>query len=116
MATISISRTGNLVKEKTKKTSLVKRYLAYVAEQEGYGIYWYLLSIMIFPCVIMIPSIFVLGLLTESYVWFMSLSVLLFYANVMAHVGETKSTFYVPLFHLTTLFMIAVPLITYFIK
>ncbi|MFK7980496.1 MAG: hypothetical protein AB8G86_10970 [Saprospiraceae bacterium] len=116
MATISISKKGTVIKEKTKNVSLISRYIAYTEKQQAHSVYWYMLTIMIFTCGVMIPSIFVMGKITDNYVWFMSLSVLLFYANVMAHIGETKSTFFVPLYHLTTLFMIAVPVITYFMQ
>ena len=116
MATISIATTGKLAKEKAKNVSLLNRYVAYTKKQQAHSVYWYMLTIMIFTCGVMIPSIFIMGKITANYEWFMSFSVLLFYANVMAHIGETKSTFFVPLYHLTTLFMILVPLVTYFMQ
>jgi len=112
MLTTSIAKRINTTAETTKRIPLLSKYIAYAAAQEKHSFYWYLYSIMLFPCVVMIPTIFVYGLLTDHYVWFIGLSVLLFYANVIAHIGETKSTFYVPLFHLTTFIMVIIPLVT----
>jgi len=112
MSTTSIAKRINTTVEATNRIPLLNKYIAYAASKEKYAFYWYLYSIIIFPCVVMIPTIFVYGMLTDHYVWFIALSVLLFYANVIAHIVGAKSTFYVPLFHLTTFIMVIVPLIT----
>lgn len=116
MATISIPKTNNLAKEKAKRISLIDRYIAYTAGEQKNSFYWYILSILVFPCVVMIPTIFVMEMVTTSYVWFISLSVLLFYSNMMAHIGGAKSTFFVPLYHVTVAIMMLIPFITYLIS
>lgn len=116
MATISISKTNNVVKENAKSVSLYKRYLAYTASQQKDSFYWYILSILVFPCVVMVPTIFVMEMVTTSYVWFISLSVLLFYSNMMAHIGGAKSTLFVPLYHATVAIMVLIPFITYLVS
>ena len=115
MATISISKTNNVVKEKAKSISLYNRYLAYIESQQKESFYWYILSILVFPCVVMVPTIFVMEMVTTSYVWFISLSVLLFYSNMMAHIGGAKSTVFVPLYHATVTIMVLIPFITYLV-
>jgi len=92
MLTTSIDKKINFPTETTRKIPFLSRYIAYAAGQEKHAFYWYLYSIMLFPCVVMIPTIFIYGQLTDHYVWFIGLSVLLFYANVIAHIGGAKST------------------------
>jgi len=116
MATISISKTGTLTTEKTKSISLIKRYVAYTAGEQKNSFYWYILSILVFPCVVMVPTIFVMEMVTASYVWFISLSVILFYSNMIAHIGGAKSTFFVPLYHINVAIMVLIPFITYLIS
>lgn len=113
MATISISKTNNLAKEKAKSVSLLQRYMAYAASEQKNSFYWYILSILVFPCVVMVPTIFVMEMVTASYVWFISLSVILFYSNMIAHIGGVKSTLFVPLYHLTVAIMVLIPFVTY---
>ena len=118
MATISIPKAANLTNKKvvkTKKVSLLKRYIAYTAREQKNSFYWYILSILVFPCVVMVPTIFAMGMVTTSYVWFISLSVLLFYSNMIAHIGDAKSTFFVPLYHINVAIMMLIPFVTYLI-
>jgi len=115
MATISISKAKNLAKQKTKKVSLIDRYVAYTKGEQKHSFYWYILSILIFPCIVMVPTIFVMEMVTANYVWFISLSVILFYSNMIAHIGGAKSTFFVPLYHATVAIMVLIPFITYLI-
>ena len=117
MATI----TSNLLREKTKqqsntKPSLLNQYLAYADRQNKAPLIWYFKTIIAIPCVVMIPAILALGMLTSNYIWFAAVTVLLFFANVIAHIGNAKGRFFVPLYHATIAFMILIPLITYLIK
>ncbi len=72
--------------------------------------------IMVFPCVIMVPMIFVMAMATPNYVWFVALTILLFYANVVAHIAGAKSTLYVPLYYVSMSIMILIPIFTYLIN
>ena len=119
MATISIPKTVDLANKKvgkTKKVSLLNRYITYTTGEQKNSFYWYILSILVFPCVVMVPTIFVMEMITASYVWFISLSVLLFYSNMMAHIGGAKSTFFVPLYHINVAIMVIIPFVTYLIS
>jgi len=115
MATISIPKKKKAQIKSVRKPSLLNRYLAYAAGESKNYMLWYLKSILIYPTVIMTSTIFVMGMVTPNFVWFIGLSVLLFYVNVIAHIGGAKSNLYVPLYHATTAIMILIPLITYLI-
>ncbi len=97
--------------EQSSRVNLRERYMAYAKRQEKMNIVWYLKVVIFIPCVIMVPSIFLMAMATDLYIWFVGLSILLFFTNVIAYIAETKSTFYVPLYHLTILIMILIPLI-----
>ena len=53
---------------------------------------------MVIPSVVMIPAIFVMAMATPHYIWFVGLNVLLFFANVIAHIGGAKGSLFVPLY------------------
>lgn len=115
MATI----TTNALKgfETTKKVVVRKsfwtKYLEYADSKADVGVLWYLKVILAIPCVFMVFSIFAMAMLTPNYVWFVGLTIMLFYANVMAHIANTKSRFFIPLYHATILILILTPAITY---
>lgn len=102
-------------KVRTKK-SLWTTYLEYADSKANEGVLWYMKVILAIPCVFMVLSIFAMAMLTPNFVWFAGLSILLFYANVMAHIANAKSRFFIPLYHATILILILIPTITYFIK
>jgi len=118
MATI----TTNAVKEfkTTKKVvakkSLWTKYLEYADSKANESVLWYMKVILAIPCIFMVFSIFAMAMLTPNYVWFVGLCIMLFYGNIMAHIANTKSRFFIPLYHATILIMILIPTITYFIK
>lgn len=118
MATIST----NAIKEiKTTKKVVVKKslwtkYLEYADSKANEGVLWYLKVILAIPCVFMVFSIFAMAMITPNYVWFVGVCIMLFYANVIAHIGEAKSRFFIPLYHATILVMILIPTITYFLS
>jgi len=64
----------------------------------------------------MVFSIIAMAEITPNYVWFVGVTIMLFYANVIAHIAQTKSRFYIPLYHATIATMILIPLITFLIK
>ncbi len=94
---------------------LLKHYWTYVDRQASHKVYWYMLVILAIPCVYMTLSILAMEQMIQHFEYFIGFSMLLFYTNVMVHVGGLKSRVYVPLFHLTTLLFVLIPLITYLI-
>lgn len=120
MATISI-QPGSQTKAKSQVTkqvrpTLIGRYIAMTERAGEESIVWYLKTIIAIPCVFMVLSIFAMAMVTPNYIWFVAVSILLFYANVIVHIAGVKSTTFVPLYHATIAFMILVPAITYFIN
>ncbi len=95
---------------------LLSKYMDYAKAQDKENIYWYMKVIMAIPCVFMVLSIFAMAVMTPNYVWFVGLSIILFYINVIAHIAGTKSSFYVPLYHITVSLFFLIPLITYIIS
>jgi len=118
MATITARTLKGITttKNTVAKKSLWTKYLEYADSKANEGVLWYMKIILAIPCVFMVLSIFAMAMLTPNYVWFIGLSILLFYANVMAHIGGTKSRFYIPLYHATILTFILIPIITYLFK
>lgn len=116
MITTSLIKATVSTNEKSKRGSLLKWYVNYAEKQEEHRFLWYMLSVLFFSCGIMIPTIFLMGIVSDNPVWFISLSVLLFYANIIVHIAEYKSTVFVPVFHLTTAFMVLTPMITLIYK
>lgn len=92
--------------------ALYTQYLAYAKRQEKISMVWYMQVIMVIPCVIMVPTIILMSMATANYIWFVGLTILLFFANVIAFIAGTKSTTYVPLYHASILIMILIPIIT----
>jgi len=106
---------------KTKKTtntrdSLWTRYIAYTDSKSNEGVVSFLKVILIIPCVFMVLSIMAMAEITPNYIWFVGVSMVLFFINVIAHIGETKSRFYIPLYHATLLLFILIPTIAYFVS
>jgi len=97
-------------------SSMVNAYRDYAVSQSKLRMLWYLKVILIIPCVVMVPSIFVMSWATDHYVWFIGFTVVLFFTNLAAYISETKSTFFVPLYHATILTLILVPFITLFLN
>ena len=96
--------------------NISNQYWAYVDRQSDQKVYWYMLAIIAIPCVYMVLSILAMHQMVKHYEYFIGFSMILFYANVIVHIGGLKSRIYVPLFHITTLIFILVPLITYLIN
>lgn len=96
--------------------ALLAKYMDYAKSQDKAGILWFMKVVIAIPCVFMVLSIFVMAMLTPNYIWFVALSMLLFFLNVIVHIAETKSTFYVPLYHITVAVFLLIPFITYLIK
>jgi len=95
---------------------ILKKYRAYAAAQEKLGIYWYLKAVIVIPCCIMVPSIILMEMSTPNFVWFIGLSMILFFSNIMVHIAEFKSTVTVPVYHLSIAIMLIIPIISYFLN
>lgn len=104
----------NIQREYTQPTFLT-RYWAYAEKAQEENVFWFLKTIMVIPCVVMIPAIFAMAMITPHYVWFVGLTVLLFFANVIAHIGGAKGNLFVPLYHATIGILFLIPLVTYLI-
>ncbi|MGK0364825.1 MAG: hypothetical protein ACI85O_001885 [Saprospiraceae bacterium] len=120
MATISIqSGTQTEIKSQVKKQvrpTILNRYIAMTERAGEESIIWYIKTIIAIPCVFMVLSIFAMAMVTPNYIWFVAITILLFYANVIVHMVGVKSTTFVPLYHATIAFMIVVPAITYLLS
>lgn len=91
-------------------------YLAFAERQSNLKVVWFLKVIMVIPCVLMVPTIFLMAMITPNYLWFVGVTMVIFFANVITHIGEAKSTVYVPLYHLSILIMLILPLIIYLLN
>jgi len=90
-------------------------YLEYARRQSQESILWYLKVVIIIPCVLMVPAIIFMSMAMDQYIWFVGLTVSLFFINLISHIVGAQSTFFVPLYHLTVLAMILIPGIAYMI-
>jgi len=99
-------------KPKSVAARLKSRYLDYCESQKNMKIYWYMKAIILLTCVYMVPSITIMAMATEYYIYYVGLSMALFFTNVLAHITGLSSKYYVPIYHGTTLLMIIVPLVT----
>jgi len=89
---------------------LKNRYINYCESQKEMKVYWYMKAIILLTCVYMVPSIMVMALATDYYVYYIGFTILLFYANVLVHIMQVKSIYYISLYHFTCLLMILLPL------
>ncbi len=106
-------KANNTAVAKPAQQSLIARYNNYVAQQEALKVYHYLVVIIIIPCVYMTTSIIAMAAMVDWFVYFIAFTMVLFFANVIVHIGEGKSKVFIPLFHITTFLFIAIPAITY---
>jgi len=97
-------------------TELRTKYLEYAKAQESERMLWYMKSIMVIPCAIMVPSIFLMAMATSSYVWFVGLCVILFFANLVVHIAEFSGRIFVPVYQFSIAVMFLIPVITYLVK
>jgi len=98
--------------KKSHFAKLKAKYIAYCVAEQRMHIYWYLKAIIIITCVYMVPSIIVMALATDYYVYYIGLTIILFYSNMLAHISGLKSKHFVPIYHLTCLIMVLTPMIT----
>jgi len=120
MATLQVNQATKTPKQtpslSLKKWNLWDRYIAYVVSKEKDKIFWYMKVIIAFPCVYMVGSILAMSYATTNFVWFIGLAMLLFFSNVIVHIAELKSRIFIPIYHLSILLLIIIPLITFLIK
>jgi len=96
--------------------STLDRYLAYCDRKGKEKIYWYMKAIIIIPCVIMVPSIIAFHATGVPHEFYVGFCMLLFFSNIIAHIAELSSRYYIPLYHITLVIMISIPAITYIIS
>jgi len=104
------------VKKAHTKNVLLEKYLAYADSKEKEGVLSYMKVVILIPCVFMVFSIMAMAAITPNYVWFVGLSILLFYANIMAHIAGAKARIFIPIYHATIAIMILIPSITFLIS
>jgi len=97
---------------KSVLSQLKTKYLDYCESQQDMKIYWYMKAIVLLTCVYMVPSIMVMAMATDYYVYYIGLTMILFYTNVLVHITGLSSKYYVPIYHGTILLMILIPVLT----
>ena len=103
----------NLTRKPYLLKALLEKYLLFAHLQANDKIYWYMKTIIVIPCVIMVPTILFMASSTDNYLWFIGLSMLLFVSNMIVHIAEMKSTIFVPVYHISISIMVLIPFITY---
>jgi len=99
-------------KPKSALAQLKSKYLDYCESQKNLKVYWYMKVIIVLTCVFMVPSITLMAIATDYYVYYVGLTMILFYTNVVGHLIGLSSKFYIPLYHFTCILMILIPIIT----
>jgi len=99
-------------KPQSTLAQLKSRYIDYCDSQQQMKIYWYMKAIILLTCVFMVPSIIAMAMATDLYVYYVGFTMVLFYTNVLAHITGLSSKYFVPIYHLTCLTMVLVPLLT----
>jgi len=113
--TITVQNSTVTKTEKKASRSITQIYMDYIANRENDRIFWYMSAIIYIPCLFMVVSTFAMAMITPNYIWFIGLTMMMFFANVVAHIAETKNTFYIPLYHATIFAMMIIPIITFFV-
>lgn len=103
----------NKAKVENQPTSWKDKYLAYCDSQMKDPLVWYLIPLIIFSAVVIPIITLVLYLLGLPYIWVMSFSVLLFYANIIVNIGGYNTRITITTFLVTTLIMILIPIMSY---
>jgi len=116
MNTISISKKHlSLEIKRPNRIDLGTIYNDIIHQADDESIVWYIKSVIVIPCVFMVLSILAMHYITDNFVWFVALSMFLFFANVLIHIVGLKAKYFVPLYYSTALVLFAIPLITYLI-
>jgi len=105
-------------KSKSSKTSIgiIDQYKAYCLSQGSEKMSWYMKTIIVIPCVIMVPSIIGMTMVRGNSEYYIALCMLLFFSNMLIHIAQFSSKYYVPMYHLTISLMIAIPFISYLVS
>ena len=97
------------------RVSLLNSYWNYIDRQESQKVYWFLVAIIVIPCVYMTISIMAMHFILPHIELYIGATMIVFFGNVMVHIAECKSRVFMPLFHLTTAFFILAPCAAYLI-
>jgi len=113
MITYSLKNPARITEEsKSPYVKLKTRYLAYCDSQSNMKIYWYMKAIISLTCVFMVPSIILMAIATDYYVYYVGLAMILFFNNLIVHIIQAKSSVYIPIYHLTCILLVLIPVLT----
>lgn len=103
-------------RKENSRNSLFDKYMSYVSSEKQEQVYWFLKAIIILPCVIMVPAIMAMHAAIENHVPFVGVCMVLFFLNVIVHIAEVKSKYYISIYHVSILIMILAPLFAFLIN
>ena len=98
-----------------EKKSIKDKYLAYCDAQMKQRVVWYLIPLISLSTVVMPIGIFAMSYFS-AYIFFVGLSVLLFFANIIVNIAEQHTRITISVYILTILFHFILPLIAYLIS
>jgi len=64
----------------------------------------------------MVPSIIAMHLNSSNYEWYIGLTMIIFFSNLIAYISEQKNTITIALYYFSIAVMIIIPTIFYLIK
>ena len=105
-----------IIHKKKSRIPLIDNYFTYINSDKQQQVFWFLKAIIIIPCLIMVPSIMIMHAAVGNHIPFVGICMILFFLNVVVHIAEVKSKYYIPVYHFSVLIMILVPLIASIIK
>jgi len=103
-------------KPQIKTIGLIQRYVRFIKTQQRQSFLWYAKIVLVIPNVIMVPTIIAMSMAVDNYIWFVALAMLLFFANIIAHIADLSSRYFIPLYHFSIALMILIPLIAHLVK
>lgn len=109
--TIAYNPTEN---NKTDKR-IIERYFAFCDSKMDNPLIWYLIPLITLPAVFTPIAVVVLYLLNLPYIWFMSATVLIFYANIIASIYGLNTRYTISIYLVSVVIHILVPIISYII-
>ena len=111
---------GNAIQGSLKwtssKGSWVQSYIHWADKNSNEKVFWFLKAIIVIPNVIMVPTISLMYFSTPHFVWYIGVTMLLFFGNILVHLAEAPSRIYIPTYHLSIAFMVITSLIFYLVK
>lgn len=103
-----------IVDNKTDKT-IIERYFSFCDSKMDNPLVWYLIPLITLPAIFTPIAVVILYLLNLPYIWFMSASVLIFYANIIANIYGLNTRYTISIYLASVIMHILVPIISYII-